>query len=92
MPEQPLSAADLLPGLHTVASVCSLGAAACFTHLAGTAVQIVQSNLLRWYGTLSLYGSEVPLAAAVDGAGQPALGRATGRRSYGGGGNHLCPA
>lgn len=45
-------------------SICSLGAAVCFTHIAATAVQIVLSNVLRYYGMQSIYGSEVALAAA----------------------------
>lgn len=43
--------------------ICSLGAAACFNQLAMTVVQIVKSNTLRHYGALSVYGSEIPLAA-----------------------------
>lgn len=43
--------------------ICALGAAACFNQLAMTVVQIVKSNTLRHYGALSVYGSEIPLAA-----------------------------
>lgn len=43
--------------------ICILGAAACFNQLAMTVVQIVKSNTLRHYGALSVYGSEIPLAA-----------------------------
>lgn len=43
--------------------ICTLGAAACFNQLAMTVVQIVKSNTLRHYGALSVYGSEIPLAA-----------------------------
>lgn len=43
--------------------IASLGMAACFNQLAMTVVQIVQSNTLRYYGGLSVYGSEIPLAA-----------------------------
>lgn len=43
--------------------ICALGAAACFNQLAMTIVQIVKSNTLRYYGALSAYGSEIPLAA-----------------------------
>lgn len=56
--------ADLFPVAETIGGICALGAAAGFTHLASTAVQIVQSNALRYYGALSIFGSEVPLAAA----------------------------
>lgn len=47
----------------TTKTICALGMAACFNQLAMTVVQIVQSNTLRYYGGLSVYGSEVPLAA-----------------------------
>ena len=47
-----------------IKGICSLGSASFFTHLAATAVQIVQMNTLRYYGGLSAYGSEVPIAAA----------------------------
>ncbi|MDR3122929.1 MAG: MATE family efflux transporter, partial [Treponema sp.] len=55
---------DLSPNAGIIKSVCSLGSAVCATHLSATAVQIVQLNTLRHYGGLSLYGSEVALAAA----------------------------
>ena len=47
----------------TTKLICALGAAACFNQLAMTVVQIVKSNTLRYYGALSAYGSEIPLAA-----------------------------
>lgn len=47
-----------------IKGVCALGSAAFFTHLAAAAVQIVQSNALRYYGAQSIYGSEATLAAA----------------------------
>ncbi len=59
----PLSLAHFRPGGRMMAGICTLGAAPCFTHLAATAVQIVQSNSLRHYGALSAFGSEIPLAA-----------------------------
>jgi putative MATE family efflux protein len=55
---------DLLPKLGVIKNVCSLGSAVCTTHLSATVVQIVQLNTLRHYGGLSIYGSEVALAAA----------------------------
>ena len=48
---------------HITKLICALGAAACFNQLAMTVVQIVKSNTLRHYGALSVYGSEIPLAA-----------------------------
>lgn len=59
-----LTRADFLLQKEVVKGLCALGAAPCFTHIAATAVQIVQSNTLRYYGALSSYGSEIPLAAA----------------------------
>lgn len=58
-----LSPPHFRPERKIVVGICTLGAATCFTHLAATAVQIVQSNSLRYYGALSIYGSEIPLAA-----------------------------
>jgi putative MATE family efflux protein len=55
---------DFLPGLKTVQGICALGSATFFTHLSGTVVQIVKSNMLRHYGALSIYGSEISIAAA----------------------------
>lgn len=48
----------------TILSFCSLGAAPCFTHLIAIAVQIIQMNMLRHYGALSIYGSEAAIAGA----------------------------
>lgn len=55
---------DLPPKAGIVKGICGLGSAVCCTHLAATAVQIVQLNMLRHYGALSVYGSEIALAAA----------------------------
>jgi putative MATE family efflux protein len=55
---------DLPPGLSVIKKVCSLGSAVCVMHLSATVIQIVQLNTLRHYGALSVYGSEVALAAA----------------------------
>lgn len=55
---------DLSLHSATLKHIFGLGSAAFFTHVSATAVQIVQSNMLRYYGALSIYGSEVPLAAA----------------------------
>lgn len=45
-------------------SIVSLGAANCFNQLAMTIVQIVMNNTLKYYGGLSIYGAEIPLACA----------------------------
>lgn len=42
--------------------IFSLGMASCFNQLAMTVVQIVMNNTLKYYGGLSVYGSEIPLA------------------------------
>lgn len=47
-----------------VKSIITLGAASCFNQLAMTVVQIVMNNTLRYYGGLSIYGAEIPLACA----------------------------
>lgn len=47
-----------------IKSISALGAAACFNQLAMTLVQIVMNNILIYYGALSVYGSEIPLAVA----------------------------
>ena len=38
--------------------------AGCFNQLAMTIVQIVMNNVLKSYGSASIYGSEIPLAVA----------------------------
>ena len=43
-------------------AIMGLGAAACFNQLAMMVVQIALNNVLTYYGALSVYGSEIPLA------------------------------
>lgn len=50
-----------ISGKHTRASI-GLGASACFNQLAMMIVQIVLNNVLTYYGAMSVYGSEIPLA------------------------------
>lgn len=59
-----ISARALFPRAPVVRSICALGAAAFTTHLLSTIVQIIQMNTLKHYGALSIYGSEVPIAAS----------------------------
>lgn len=47
---------------HNVKAIVSLGAASCFNQLSMTIVQIVMNNTLSYYGALSVYGSDIPLA------------------------------
>lgn len=42
--------------------ISSLGAAACFNQLAMTLVQVTMNNTLTYYGELSIYGRDIPLA------------------------------
>lgn len=53
---------DFIPHGKHLASIASLGAAACFNQLAMMATQIVMNNVLRSYGADSVYGSDIPLA------------------------------
>ena len=46
-----------------VLAISALGAAACFNQLAMMVVQITMNNTLTYYGALSHYGSEIPLAS-----------------------------
>lgn len=43
-------------------AIFRLGSASCFNQLAMTVTQIVMNNTLTYYGALSQYGSEIPLA------------------------------
>ena len=53
---------DFIPRLSCVRQIASLGAASCFNQLAMMVTQIVMNNVLRHYGALSVYGSDIPLA------------------------------
>lgn len=55
---------DLVLTFPVVKAICGLGVAAFTTHLLATVVQITSANILRYYGALSPYGSEVAIAAA----------------------------
>ena len=44
--------------------ICQLGAAASLNQAAILVVQIVLNNLLKHYGSLSIYGSNIPIAAS----------------------------
>lgn len=84
---------------ETAAAICSLGAAVFATHILMAITQIVQMNALRQYGALSIYGSEVAIAAAgavgklsivflsaiigISLGSQPILGYNMGSRQYG---------
>lgn len=53
----------LRPRLVYVAAIAALGIAPFFNQLAMMIVQVTLNNTLRYYGSLSQYGSEIPLAA-----------------------------
>jgi Na+-driven multidrug efflux pump len=58
----PLAARHLRLRLTHFISIISLGMASSLNQIAMMAVQIVLNNILRHYGALSIYGSEIPLA------------------------------
>ena len=57
-----LSLHDFMPKPRFLKMVMALGMAACFNQLAIFVTQIVMNNVLRYYGALSIYGSDIPLA------------------------------
>ena len=57
-----LTRGDLRPRLHWLGAIFSLGMASFFNQLAMVAVQIVMNNTLTYYGALSQYGQDIPLA------------------------------
>lgn len=59
----PLKRRHFKPNLTVLKTVCTLGMAHCFNQLAMMVVQIVMNNTLRYYGSISDYGSDIPLAA-----------------------------
>lgn len=59
-----LKRSDLALRPRIIGAICALGAAAFTTHLLATVVQIISANTMRYYGAFSIYGSEIPIAAA----------------------------
>lgn len=57
-----LTLRGFLPNPTALRRICSLGVAAGANQLAVTAVQIVMNNILGYYGELSQYGRDIPLA------------------------------
>lgn len=53
---------DFIPKAVCLKAIISLGSASCLNQLAITVVQILMNNVLRHYGALSEYGSDIPLA------------------------------
>ena len=52
----------LKPQMHHLKAITSLGMASCINQIAIAAVQIVMNNILRYYGSISVYGSDIPIA------------------------------
>ena len=60
----PLSLSDLKPNMACWARIAALGATPAFNQVAMLVVQIVMNNTLTYYGSNSVYGSDIPLACA----------------------------
>ena len=60
----PLSLSDLKPKIACWARIAALGATPAFNQVAMMVVQIVMNNTLTYYGSNSVYGSDIPLACA----------------------------
>jgi putative MATE family efflux protein len=87
-----------IPNHRRIAAIASLGAASCFNQFAMMCVQITLNNTLAYYGSLSRYGGDIPLAAAgvitkvnmiflsvvigLAQGGQPIIGFNYGARNY----------
>ena len=52
----------LKPSSECLKALISLGMASCINQIAMAVVQIVLNNILRYYGGLSVYGSDIPIA------------------------------
>ena len=52
----------LKPSSECLKAIVSLGMASCINQIAMAIVQIVMNNILRYYGGLSVYGSDIPIA------------------------------
>ena len=55
--------ADFRPDLGNYLRTFSMGISSCMNQIAITLVQIVVNNSLTYYGALSVYGTDIPLAA-----------------------------
>ena len=58
----PIRREHLRPRLELLRGIAGLGSASFFNQVAMMAVQITMNNILRRYGALSVYGSDIPLA------------------------------
>lgn len=60
----PISLKNITVNISVAGTIFSLGAAGFTTHILNTISQIVLMNSLKHYGALSIYGSEIVIAAA----------------------------
>ena len=54
---------NLLPKLYLTGKTCALGVTACINQLGISVLQITLNNTLRYYGSSSAYGSDIPLGS-----------------------------
>ncbi len=57
-------ASDFLPRIGVILDICKLGLNSLIFQGSNLLVQVVTNNILRIYGTNSIYGAETPIAAA----------------------------
>lgn len=60
----PLHLKELKPNFMRIGQIILLGASPFINQIAMMIVQVVMNNSLRYYGALSSYGSEIPLACS----------------------------
>lgn len=53
----------LRPRVKYMKAIAALGMASCINQIAMAIVQITMNNTLRHYGEMSVYGTDIPLAA-----------------------------
>ena len=58
------SAGDFIPRFHCIVTICTLGFNSFVFQFSNLLVQVTLNNMLRTYGAQSVYGSEIPIAAA----------------------------
>ena len=59
-----LEFSDFIPDISTVLSIISVGISSFIFQFSNMIVQIVSNNVLKTYGALSVYGSDIPIAVA----------------------------
>ena len=53
---------DFIPHIKQVEAIAALGLTSFIFQISALIVQIVSNNLLKTYGAMSIYGSEIPIA------------------------------